>query len=270
LRAPTQVSPYSLVLSFRRVRRSVSAHLAQTVVRVRPTWIPLLALLLGGSATAATVPCPVGTTLDVLLAFNNPGNGCFSQDVLFYGFQYAPGGNATPASGVAASLVLQTGDVDVHGWNFSDSWSQSGSTLANFTLSYSIEVCPSGQPCTGNVSPGTFLTAADAVYAPVSVFPPGPTTVEWSNGATVTLTSASPGPLPGNGNIGLGAGTIGPVTVTESFSGSGAITQTSLRFYTNSPPVPEPATLTLVTAGLACTAAWGRRRPAVALRSRPR
>ena len=230
----------------------------------------LLALLLGGSATAATLPCPATTTLDVLLAFNSPGNGCFSQDVLFYGFQYAPAGNATPASGVAASLVFQSGDVAIHGWNFSDSWSQSGATLASFTLGYSIEMCPSGQPCFGNVVPGTVLTAADAVYAPVSVFPPGQAVVDWSNGATVTLTSGSPGPLPGNGNIGLGAGTIGPVTVTETFSGSGAITQTSLRFYTNTPPVPEPATLTLVTAGLACAAAWGRRREAVALRSRPR
>ena len=191
------------------------------------------------------------TTLDVLVAsFNAPGNGCVSQGALFYGFDYVPTGNATAAAGVEASLIIQTGSVAVHGWNFSDSWSQAGSVLAGFTLSYSIEVC-SPIACSGlGAPPGTVLQSADASYAPVSVFPPGTSVVSWSNGATVTLTSGSPGPLPANGNIGLGGGITGPITVKEVFSGAGAITQTSLRFYENA-PVPEPGTLLLLGSGIA-------------------
>ena len=222
--------------------------------RLQRAAAPILAgaAILGASAaaSAAVIPCPTTTTLDVLVGFNSPANGCFSQDVLFWGFNYTPAGNATTASGVSANLVFQNGGVNVHGWNFSDSWSQSGSSLANFTLGFSIEVCPSGQPCTGNVAPGTVIDAADAIYAPVSVFPPGKADIDWSNGATVTITNVSPGPLPSNGNIGLGAGTVGPITVAETFSGTGAITQTSLRFYTNNAPIPEPTTLGLLGMGL--------------------
>ena len=110
--------------------------------------------------------------------------------------------------------------------------------------------------CGGLGGPDTLLQSADASYAPVSVFPPGNAVVDWSNGATVTLTSADPGPLPMNGNIGLGSGITGPITVTEVFSGTGAITQTSLRFYTI--PIPEAGTLALLASGIAGLVLFGR------------
>ncbi len=69
----------------------------------------------------------------------------------------------------------------------------------------------------------------------------------WNNGATVTLTSGSPGPLPPSGNIGFNG--VGPITVTANFSGTGAITQTTLRFY-ESRAVPEPGLLLLLGSGL--------------------
>jgi len=218
----------------------------------------LLAVLVAFGASnlsAAVTPCPASSTLDVLISsFNTLANACSSQDKIFWGFTYTPGPNASAATAVQASLIFQQlAGVDIHGWNFGSNWSQAGvgGALANFTLSFQIEVCPSGDPCAGAVIPGTIINLADAVYAPSSVFTPGPETVTWSNGATVTLTNGSPGPLPPGGNIGLGAGTLGPITVTDNFSGMGDITQTTDRFYETVPPTtPEPATLGLLLSGL--------------------
>jgi hypothetical protein len=189
-----------------------------------------------------------------LLAFNSEANACFSQDKLFWGFNYAPTGSAGAATTVQAGLIFQTGPgLDIHGWNFSSSsWVQGVGGPAAFTIGYSIEVCPTGSACAGAVIPGTVITGADAVYAPVSTFPPGNEVVNWSNGATGTLTSTSPGPVPNTGNIGLGAGTVGPISVSAAFSGTGAITQTTLRFYESLPEgVPEPTSSALVVIGFA-------------------
>jgi hypothetical protein len=216
----------------------------------------LVVALSAGRLSAAVVACPTTTTLSTLLAFDTLANACYSQDKLFWNFSYTPTGNSPAAADVSASLVFQAGQsIDIHGWNFGAVWSQNTvtGTPAGFTLSYSIEVCPtSGLPCSGNVLPGTLITQADAVYAPSSVFLPGPETVTWSNGASVTLTSGAPGPLPPGGNIGLGGGTTGPITVTAQFSGTGAITQTTLRFYETigESRIPEPTTLSLIGAGL--------------------
>jgi len=211
---------------------------------------PLTILAVSG-LSAAVVPCPTSTTLDILLGFNSLANACSSQDKLFWNFNYTPGANAPAASGVTSSLIFQQGQgIDIHGWNFGGNWSQAGSVLGSFTLGYTIQVCPVAT-CSSTV-PGTVINLADATYAPSAVSTPGPETVNWSNGATVTLTSASPGPLPGNGNIGLGAGITTPISVTAAFSGTGAITQTSLRFYESIPTtVPEPTSAALFFGGLA-------------------
>ena len=95
------------------------------------------------------------------------------------------------------------------------------------------------------------------------MLPPGQEVVDWSNGATVTLTSGSPGPLPSNGNIGLPADFTGPITVTATFAGTGAITQTSLRFYETpgqAAAVPEPANLSWLVGGLGVIGIAGFRR----------
>jgi hypothetical protein len=191
--------------------------------------------LLAGTLSAQQHPCPMITTLDVLQAQTAGGmaNACYSQDKLFWNFTYTPTGIAGPASSVQANLIFQVGSgLDVHGWNFNSVWSQGTGGPAGFTIGFTIMVCPTGSACAGNVTPGIVISAADAVYAPISVGPPsGNEVVTWSNGATATLTNASPGPQPAKGDIGLGAGTVGPLSVSAVFDGTGTITQTTLRFY---------------------------------------
>ncbi|HVP46460.1 MAG TPA: PEP-CTERM sorting domain-containing protein [Bryobacteraceae bacterium] len=222
----------------------------------------LAGLLATSSLSAAVVPCPTSAAFDLLTVFNSAANACFSQDVMFWDFIYTPDAGAPAATGVTSSLIFQTSPLlDIHGWNFDGVWV---GPQAGFTLSYAMEVCPtSGQPCSGIVTPGTSITAADATYAPVSVLPPGQEVVTWSNGATVTLTSSSPGPLPPNGNIGLPVGFTGPITVTAVFAGTGGITQTSLRFYETAgqaAPVPEPTHLSMLICGLGFIGIAGWRR----------
>ena len=199
--------------------------------------------------SAAQIPCPTSTTLDQLSAFSSEANACYSQDKLFYNFVYTPTGSAGAANSVQAGLLFQqTPGLDIHGWNFSsNSWVQGISGPAAFTLGYTIELCPSGSACFGNVLPATRIIGADAVYSSVSTFPAGNEVVTWSNGATVTLTSADGGPLPPNGMIGLGAGILGPISVSAVWSGTGAITQNTLRFYE---AVPEPMSFVLIGTGL--------------------
>ena len=211
--------------------------------------VSLFVVLIGSSTlSAAVMPCPTVATLDVLIAsFNSLANACQSQDKLFWNFNYSPAGNSPAAAGVGASLIFQAGaGTDIHGWNFSGTWSQAGGMLANFTLGYTIEVVPG--------TPGTVISGADAVYAPSAISPAGPETVTWSMGTspTVTLMNGTPGPLPAGANIGLGAGTLGPISVTANFSGTGTITQTTLRFYETVPTgIPEPASIMLLGGGLA-------------------
>jgi hypothetical protein len=208
------------------------------------------------SLPAAVVDCPTAaTTLDVLLGFNSLTNACQSQDKLFWNFNYTPGSNAPSADRVIANLIFnQGGAVDIHGWNFGSLWSQNPGTgaLADFTLGFTIEVCPAAQCGTGA---GTVITNADATYAPTTLFPAGPETVTWSTGATATLTSGNSGPLPPGGDIGLGAGSTGPISVSAAFSGTGAMTQTSLRFYETVPTgIPEPTAASLFLGGAAMIA----------------
>ena len=215
--------------------------------------------LSAGNLLASQIACPTAaTTFDVLAtetggSTGGSANGCYSQDKLFYNFVYTATGSAGAASTVQAGLIFQTaGNLDIHGWNFSSStWVQGTGGQAAFTIGYTIEVCPAGSACAGAVVAGTVITGADAVYAPVSTFPPGNETVNWSNGANVTLTSGSPGPQPSNGNINNFSG-VGPISVLASFTGTGAITQTTLRFYETVPNggTPEPVTMALLGSSL--------------------
>ena len=216
-----------------------------------------LCALSAGNLLASQIPCPTAATnFDVLAAATGGSaggiaNGCYSQDKLFFDFVYTPTGSAGVASTVQAGLIFQTaGALDIHGWNFSSSsWVQGGLGPAAFTIGYMIEVCPAGSACVGAVVPGTVISGADAVYAPVSTFTAGNETVTWSNGANATLTSGSPGPQPANGNISFSG--VGPISVSANFTGTGAITQTTLRFYETVPNgTPEPVTMALMGSSL--------------------
>lgn len=209
--------------------------------------------LSAGNLLASQIPCLTATTFDALAAQTAGGiaNACTSQDKLFWNFVYTPTGSAGAASTVQAGLIFQTGsNLDIHGWNFSSSsWVQGTGGPAGFTIGYTIEVCPAGSACVGAVVPGTVISGADAVYAPVSTFTPGNETVGWSNGTNVTLTSGSPGPQPANGNISFSG--VGPISVSAVFTGTGAITQTTLRFYETVPNgTPEPVTMALMGSSL--------------------
>ena len=220
------------------------------------------AILAAGSLSASVVPCPTSATFAELETFNSAANACYSQDKLFWGFDYTPG-PASPAAGdVTASLIEQTSpSLDVHGWNFDGDWIQTGTGLASFIMGYTTEFCSTSPCTTGNA--GEYISGADATYAPVSVLPAGDETVSWSNGATATLTNTSPGPFPSNGEIGLTPGFTGPISVTADFVGTGGVTQTSLRFFETTPPmptVPEPAYLGFLVGSLVLLAIVGVRR----------
>ena len=206
----------------------------------------MLCTFAAGSLSAAVIACPSSTTLNNLLAFNSAANGCFSQDKVFFGFNYGSlGPEAPPDSSVTATLIFATSPgIDIHGWTFAGNWSGN----AGFTLGYSIMVC-ADVACLANVQAGTAIIGADAVYAPVSTAPPGDEVVNWSNGATVTLTNGSPGPLPGNGNIGYNG--QGPISVTGIYAGGGSMTSTTFRFFEQVPePTPEPATMAMMLGGV--------------------
>ena len=228
----------------------------------------VLAAFSASNLSASQVACPVATTVDVLQGFNTSANGCYSQDKLFWNFNYTPTGSAGAASTVIADLIFEQigSGLDIHGWNFSSSsWIQGTSGPAQFTIGYTMEVCPSGSACFGNVVAGTVIDGADAVYAPVSIFPAGNAVVTWTwDGGgtdTVTLTKGSPGPDPFNGDIGLGAGILGPINVEANFSGTGAITQLTLRFYEDRTTFsPEPVTMALVGGGLVAFGLFARKR----------
>ena len=213
-----------------------------------------------GNLSAAVVACPTVATMTTLMNFNSLANACFSQDKLFWNFNYTPTGNAGNSDTVTGVLIFQAGTgVDIHGWNFNDSVWSSG---ASFTLGYSIQVCNTAA-CLGSVVPGTQIVGADADYSP-SAFGPaaGNEVVTWSGGcnATATLTPANSGPVPPGANANC-SGT-GPDTVSATYTGTtGTITQTTLRFYESIPTgTPEPLSMLLLGSGLVAVALIGRRK----------
>jgi hypothetical protein len=198
--------------------------------------LTVLTMTLFGAASVHAIPsAPLNTTLDVLIA--GGAIGFQSQDKIFSNFSYS---GADAPGLIEATLVFSTsGNLDTHGWNFSNK-NADGKWLSAFTLGYTISVAP-GNP---DVS---IIASLDQIN--VGIVPQNVTMTDSQTGGTLITDGSATNNL--SKQISYG-GLTSVSTSSSAVFGSGGQVLSYEQDFTEivTSRVPEPLTLLLLGFGL--------------------
>jgi hypothetical protein len=204
------------------------------------------------SMQASTIPC-ANTTLSALIALGSgPGNGCTVDDKVFNNFSYVPAAGAPVAALVTAELEANT-ETMTYGWLFG---SLTGAFDGNFKLGYTVSVDPAVcSTCT--------ITSSESQMFPGTA-PPGDQAFSIENSAGLSPVLLDNLTFAGNtnGSIFPGVTTFTQTALSKNLKGAFPLLslQLDVRQTMTTPPIPEPAMLSLMSIGLLGLGLMDRRR----------